>query len=407
MLFLFLGGFYELSKNCLVPYFQPIIAIESSKIYGYEALGRNIQNGEISSLGDFFNSDDNDNDSVLMVDRIIREKAIKEFSKFKKEGEHLFINMKLDWLCAYSSCPQDMPTIKWLNKYNVNFSDIIIEINEKSFNNCTNKAIACLSYYRSMGIKIAIDDYGKEASNISRLASISPDIIKMDMDLVQGSENMYQYRCYLNTISEFAQTLGIEIIYEGIETINQLTNCINASGRYFQAYFLSYPCESIKNSGFNEKEFKNCFIKSLIDFGSSNSQSAKLKNQIDDFIEQCQSIDIFSMNKEVTDEKIFSISDIIPECICRIYLCNKYGYQISSNFELHGSTIELVDNYNKNWSWRNYFKNAIRYITDNNKSYITQSYRDITTKEEIYTYICSLDSTTFFFADIKQSELSI
>lgn len=392
-------------RDCLVPYFQPIIAAESNKIYGYEVLGRNIENGKITSLGEFFNNPNNDPNSVLMVDRVIREKAIKEFSEFKNEGEHLFINMKLEWLSAFSSCPDKMPTVQWIKKYNLDFSDIIIEINEKNFNNSDNKVISALSYYKSLGIKIAIDDYGKEGSNIFRIATVSPDIIKIDMSLVQGSENMYQYRCYLKTVSDFAHTLGIEVVYEGIENNNQLTNCINASGRYFQGFYLSYPCESIANTQFSEKEFKNCFIKTLIDFQDSNVKSMKLKNVIDSFIEKCKSMGVFCKDKNETDENILSVSDIIPECICRIYLCNKYGYQISSNIEICGDIINLIDNSNKNWSWRNYFKNAIRTINDNNKSYITRPYRDISNKEKIYTYICSLNSTTFFFADIKQSEL--
>lgn len=392
-------------NNLLVPYFQPIIAAESNKIFGYEVLGRYIKNGEVTSLGDFFNDPNNDPEKVVLVDRVIREKAIREFSEFKKEGEHLFINMKLEWLSAFSSCPEKMPTIQWIEKYNINFSDVIIEISEQNLNISNDKIISALSYYKSLGMKIAIDDYGKEGSNIFRLATICPDIIKIDMNLVHGSENMYQYRCYLKTISDFAHTLGIEVVYEGIESLKQLTNCINSSGRYFQGFFISYPCESIANAKFSEKEFKNCFIKTLIDFQSSNAKSMQLKNVIDDFIEKCQAMGVFCKDRIETEENILKIADIIPNCICRIYLCNKYGFQISSNIEIQGNVVELVDNYNKNWSWRNYFKNAVRLISDTNKSYITRSYRDISNQEKIYTYICSLDSTTLFFADIKQSEL--
>ena len=64
-----------IEKN-LVPYFQPIISIDSSEIYGYEILGRYIKSNSAESLGGFFSDKSVACSEVLEVNRIIRHKNI-------------------------------------------------------------------------------------------------------------------------------------------------------------------------------------------------------------------------------------------------------------------------------------------------------------------------------------------
>ena len=238
------------SEENLIPYFQPIIAIDSNKIYGYEILGRHIENDTVKSLGGFFSDNSIDFREVLAVDRIIREKGIKEFSLHAKPDECIFINMRLSWLTDYAKNPQDMPTIKFLEKYNIDFSRVVIEFTEEDFESCSDYYKTALAYYKSCGIKIAIDDYGAKCSNIYRLAEINPDIIKIDMSFVHQSEHLYHYRQYLEFVTDFCDNLGIQIVYEGIENNTQLTNCINAKGRFYQGFYLSMPLPTINRNNF-------------------------------------------------------------------------------------------------------------------------------------------------------------
>ena len=112
----------------IIPYFQPIISIDNNAIYGYEVLGRYIdENKNVNSLGSFFCDPNTNTGELLRVDRTIREKAIKEFSQFKNENERLFINMRLAWLQDFSSNPEEMPTIKWarITSYNVCYTKLL------------------------------------------------------------------------------------------------------------------------------------------------------------------------------------------------------------------------------------------------------------------------------------------
>lgn len=86
----------------LVPYFQPIISIDSGEIYGYEILGRYIKDSGAESLGGFFSDKSVSFSEALEVDRIIRSKGLEEFGENSVDGQYIFINMKLDWLAEYS-----------------------------------------------------------------------------------------------------------------------------------------------------------------------------------------------------------------------------------------------------------------------------------------------------------------
>lgn len=394
------------TEDNLIPYFQPIISIDNNSIYGYEILGRYINKGrEVKSLGDFFTDPSVDSQSALEVDRIIREKGIEEFALHGGENQYIFINMRLSWLNSYAKNPQDMPTIKWADQYGINYKNIVIELTEEDVNNCSDYYMTALSYYRSLGIKIAIDDYGCKNSNIHRLAEFSPDIIKVDMSFVHKSEEFFQYRHYLKLLTEFADSIGIEVIYEGVENSQQLINCINSQGRFYQGFFLSKPLPTIKDSSFEKEQFKRCAYSSIILKQSSIEKNKNLQSKMDSLVNNCLEEKPFDQNSVEFDEYLSDLCNEIPQFVLRLYICNRYGFQVSSNFELGDGTITVVDYTNRNWAWRGYFLNALKAINDNKSSYLTETYRDVSSKEKILTYARKLSRDIFLFVDIAKSEV--
>ncbi|MDR2079666.1 MAG: EAL domain-containing protein [Treponema sp.] len=171
------------------PYFQPILSADTGKIYSYEVLGRyNGTDGQVYSLGSFFEDSATTNENALNVDRKIRRLAMEQFAR-ENSGEYLFINIRLQWLTAYSEQPEKMPTLIWAKELNIAPEKLVIEITEDEFNEDSELYLNVLRYYKENGCKIAIDDYGKGASNIDRLARIRPDIMKYGYLLDAGYVN--------------------------------------------------------------------------------------------------------------------------------------------------------------------------------------------------------------------------
>ena len=365
------------SENGLEPYFQPIIAIDQSGIMGYELLSRYVEGGEVKSLGSFYADPSISSDEKLETDRIVRRKGMVQFARFSSGNEKIFINIRIDWLIKYASVPEKLPTICWAKELGIAYDRIVIELSEEDFNAPYEKYSIPLGYYKTLGVLIAIDDYGVKGSNIHRVAEVSPDIIKIDMSLVQHSERGYQYRNFLKHTTALCEDLGIEVVYEGIENENQLKNCISSHGRYYQGFLLAKPFPTISQIPFNAECFKKSLYQNLIDSNDSKKKGDSIKSEMDTAFADFGGNSFTKPEKDIFDDCILrEYTDSIPKYVKRIYICNRYGFQLSSNIEF-GDTIHLIDKSGKNWAWRGYFNKALRFITDCSQSYLTAAYRNI------------------------------
>jgi EAL domain-containing protein (putative c-di-GMP-specific phosphodiesterase class I) len=94
---------------------------------------------------------------------------------------------------------------------------------------------------RRHGIRIAIDDYGSEHSNMDRVEILSPDMVKIDGDWFrQLAGYPGAGRLVANLVSSFKMK-GVEVLIEGIETPAQLKTAIDAGTDYVQGFLLALP----------------------------------------------------------------------------------------------------------------------------------------------------------------------
>jgi EAL domain-containing protein (putative c-di-GMP-specific phosphodiesterase class I) len=387
----------------IIAYFQPILSVDSNTIYSYEVLGRYVDNdGTVKSLGDFFSDKNTTDEEALKVDRIVRRYAMK---KYAEEGrtEYLFINIRLAWLEKFAGKPEKLPTVLWAQEFGIDPDRIVIEITEEEFI-ANNAHINVLTFYKNAGFRIALDDYGKNASNIDRLAMIHPDIIKINIDYIHKSEESYHYNEYLKSLAAFAESVGIEVLYEGIETQQQLDICMSSGGRFYQGFFIAYPQSSMSNAVVNHQVFSASTEDAFRALQRKTMYKDLFKNYLDSKIKYFlienpsfyEEADIGLYLKKLCGE--------LPEVI-RVYLCNKYGRQTSYNYEWHSENITLCDYRGKNWTWRGFFHEAMEAYIAGEKSCLSTAYRDFTTKKLVFTYFYVLNDDIFLFVDIDRVSL--
>jgi len=240
----------KLSSDNIIAYFQPILSAETNSIYSYEVLGRYIDDDKtVKSLGPFFSDRNTSHEEALRVDRIVRRYAMKKYAE-EKRNEYLFVNIRLAWLHNFINKPEELPTLQYAQEFGIDPSRIVIEITEEEFN-IDDAHVYVSSYYKKAGCRIALDDYGKNASNIDRLALLQPDIIKINIDYIHKSVESHIYREYLKFLSEFAKSVNIEVLYEGIEDKRQLDICMSSCGKLFQGFFIASPQAVMNNAIIN------------------------------------------------------------------------------------------------------------------------------------------------------------
>jgi len=388
----------NLSQDNVIAYFQPILSAETNDIYAYEVLGRYLDaDGKVKSLGPFFSSHETSHEEALRVDRIVRRNAIKKYAE-EKRNEYLFINIRLAWLLPYINNPEDMLTLQLAKEFGINNDRLVIEITEEDFN-ASEEYIRAIVHYKKAGCRIALDDYGKKASNIDRLAKLQPDIIKINIDYIHNSETSYHYREYLRATAAFADSVGIEILYEGVETVRQLDICISSKGRFFQGFLLADPQASMNNAVVNRFLLSMSIETAYMGIQKNTINTDALNQILETKVERFLLENPFALEKVNSDPYLIKLFHELPE-VKRIYLCNSKGTQLSNNIERQSGDIVCCDYKNKNWAWRGYFHEIIKAFIRGRKSCLTNPYRDFTTKEKICTYCHAINDNVFLFADI-------
>lgn len=101
-----------------------------------------------------------------------------------------------------------------------------------------NSALAPL---RSRGLRIAVDDTGAGYSSFRHILKIRPDLIKLDMSLVQHIDSDPARRALASALIAFANDIGSELVAEGVETDAELHTLAKLGVKIAQGYLLSEP----------------------------------------------------------------------------------------------------------------------------------------------------------------------
>jgi EAL domain-containing protein (putative c-di-GMP-specific phosphodiesterase class I) len=394
----------NISPEKIIPYFQPILSADSKTVYSYEILGRYIDdNGTVQSLGPFFNDDNTTNEDALRVDRHIRREAMRKYAE-EKRNEYLFINIRLAWLMQFADKPEEMLTLQWAKEFGIPADKLVIEITEEEFF-ANDTYIRTIVHYKNVGCRIALDDYGKKASDIERLAKLKPDIIKINMEYIHNSENSYHYREYMRSIANFAESVGIEVLYEGIETNKQLDICMSLKGRYYQGFLIAMPQPSMHNTVVNDSVFSASIENVYVILQDEINTTEALRKSLDTQVERFLAENPFDYGEKDHDMYLVKLCRELSN-VQLVYLCDRRGNQLTSNImRQFGNTAfndeeRLAMYKNKNWVWRGYFYEALKSITVGQKSCISSAYRDFTSKDNVRTYSYAISEDVILFADL-------
>ncbi|KYH30961.1 EAL domain-containing protein [Neomoorella mulderi] len=116
----------------IVPFFQPVLAVETYGVWGYEVLARKVTPQGVESLGAFFHDPAVLAEKKLEVDRLVRRKALEVFKRSDR-NIRLFLNIQPQWLCSFIGQKQGFPTLEYLEKFGISAGQIVVEISETEF----------------------------------------------------------------------------------------------------------------------------------------------------------------------------------------------------------------------------------------------------------------------------------
>jgi EAL domain-containing protein (putative c-di-GMP-specific phosphodiesterase class I) len=194
--------------------FQPIVDAETGRPFAFEALVRG-SNGE--GAGEVLARVTPENRYAF--DQQCRVAAITGAvaAGILETDARLSINFLPNAVYSPVACIQ--LTLKTAGATGFPTDRLIFEFTENEEMADTDHVKNIVDTYRSMGFATAIDDFGAGHAGLGLLAKFQTDFIKLDMDLVRGVDVSRPRRLIVEGIIRIAESLGITVIAEGIETV--------------------------------------------------------------------------------------------------------------------------------------------------------------------------------------------
>ena len=123
-------------------------------------------------------------------------------------------------------------------------SNLSIEVTEGVLVSDFDKTAAILNLIKHYGVKVAIDDFGTGYSSMAYLKWLPASILKVDRSFVQNVPESAADCRVLKAIIVMAKSLDLDVIVEGVETIDQARLCCQYGADMFQGYLFSKPLSS-------------------------------------------------------------------------------------------------------------------------------------------------------------------
>ena len=223
----------------LLGFFQPIRNNKTKKIEKFECLARIDDDGGLVSPIRFMEACKMTGTLSLITRRIVTN-AFKVFSGTDYEFSiNITSNdINLGYLEEF--------LLLNVKKYNVDPSRVVLELLEDIVTLTESNMLDQINSLRKRGFKVALDDFGVENSNFSRLLELNPDYLKIDGLFIKDILENKKSELIVETIVHLCKRQGIKIIAEYIhnEVVLQKVEAMGID--YSQGYFIGEPREIIE-----------------------------------------------------------------------------------------------------------------------------------------------------------------
>lgn len=222
-------------------YFQPKISLDTEEFIGSEALIRYInQAGEIIAPNNFIPILEEAR-LIKMLDLYVFEEVCKQINIWKERKlrvKPVSINLSRSTLSYHFLADQLLALI---TKHNIDISLLELEVTETA--EVDNQLVfsQALEKLKEYGFSISIDDFGVRNASLSLFTTINFDILKLDRSLVKTLAQNQKARILIRSLAVICSDLGIKLIAEGVETLEQLDILKELRYNEVQGYLFSKP----------------------------------------------------------------------------------------------------------------------------------------------------------------------
>lgn len=234
-----LGEAFERALKQLYMVYQPIVSSREGRVFGYEALVRSSEPsmltapelvGSAERLG-----------RIRDLGRAVRRSVATDAPRAPADAV-LFVNLHAADLEDDALFASGAPLTQIAGR-------VVLEITERTSLDGIKDVPGRIGRLRNLGFRLAVDDLGAAYSGLSTLASVEPDIVKLDMFLARGLAAKSTNRAVIRSMVQLCLELGMGFVCEGVETGTQRDVMIDLGCDLFQGFLYARPERDFQLTG--------------------------------------------------------------------------------------------------------------------------------------------------------------
>ncbi|MBL4584024.1 MAG: EAL domain-containing protein [Pseudomonadales bacterium] len=221
-------------------YYQPQVNMIDSSVVGLEALIRWKDRDGNRIPPDHFIPLAEESGLIVPIGNWVIEQACKQVNDLLDKGFHIPIAVNIS--ARQFSQPDFIERLlSQLNRYSVPHHLLELELTERVVMSDIEDTTQTLKKLETLGIKVSIDDFGTGYSSLSYLKKFPIDVIKIDQAFVSDVTTNSEDAAIVSAIIAMAESLGLETVAEGVETIEQMEFLRAKHCKIGQGYLFSKP----------------------------------------------------------------------------------------------------------------------------------------------------------------------
>jgi diguanylate cyclase (GGDEF)-like protein/PAS domain S-box-containing protein len=231
---------WAVNRHEFVPFYQPIVRLDTGRITGFEALLRWNHPDQGLLLPIDFVPVAEETGLIVPIGRQILRQACQQMKVWQNQFPPFDFSLSVNLSVKQFLQPGLIESLKEiLHETEFDPAKLILEITESVLMENSEFAKSILLQLKQMKIQLHLDDFGTGFSSLSYLHRFPIDCLKIDYSFISGISSDHENTEIVRAIVSLARNLGLGVIAEGIETSEELAQLQSLGCGYGQGFFFS------------------------------------------------------------------------------------------------------------------------------------------------------------------------